>query len=51
MEPRVTIVSTYRARLRFRLQKKVKIDANEHRFTVAGREVVLRPPTPEQRIP
>ena len=46
----MTTVSTYRARLRFRLQKKVKIDANEHRLTVAGREVVLSPPTPEQTI-
>jgi hypothetical protein len=46
----VTTVSTYRARLRVRLQKKVKIDATEHRFTVAWREVVLSPPTPEQTI-
>lgn len=46
----MTTASTYRARLRLRLQKKVKIDANEHRLTVAGREVVLGPPTPEQKI-
>ena len=41
---------TYRARLRFRLQKKLKIDANEHRLQVAGRDVVLSPPTPDQKI-
>jgi hypothetical protein len=46
----VTAVSTYRARLRFRLQKKLKIDSNKHRLTVARHEVVLNPPTPVQRI-
>ena len=39
----MTAPETYRARLRFRLQKKLKIEANEHRFRVAGREVVLSP--------
>lgn len=37
---------TWRARLRFRLQKKLTIEANEHRLQVAGHEVVLTPPTP-----
>lgn len=37
---------SYRARLRFRLQKKLNISTSEHRFTVAGREVVLAAPTP-----
>lgn len=41
---------SYRARLRFRLQKKLNIATNEHRFAVAGREVVLSAPTPEQTI-
>ena len=39
----MTAPETYRARLRFRLQKKLKIEATEHRFRVAGREVVLTP--------
>lgn len=42
--------NTYRARLRFRLQKKLNIAANEYRFAVAGREVFLSAPTPEQTI-
>lgn len=41
---------SYRARLRFRLQKKLNINTNEHRFTVAGREVVLAAPTPDCQI-
>lgn len=41
---------TWRVRLRFRLQKKLTIDANEHRLQVAGREVVLTPPTPDLKI-
>ena len=41
---------TWRARLRFRLQKKLRIDANEHRLEVAGRMVVLTPPTPDVKI-
>ena len=40
----------WRARLRFRLQKKIKIDANEHRLLIVGREVVLTPPTPDLKI-
>jgi hypothetical protein len=42
--------TTWRARLRFRIQKKLTIDANEHRLNVAGREVVLTPPTPDLTI-
>jgi hypothetical protein len=41
---------TWRARLRFRLQKKLRIDSNEHRLEVAGREVVLSSPTPDMKI-
>lgn len=41
---------TYRTRLRFRLQKKLSIDAPEHRLRVAGREVVLSAPEPDQKI-
>jgi hypothetical protein len=40
----------WRVRLRFRLQKKIRIDANEHRLQIAGREVVLTPPTPDLKI-
>ena len=40
----------WRVRLRFRLQKKICIDANEHRLQIAGREVVLTPPTPDLKI-
>jgi hypothetical protein len=43
-------VVIYRARLRFKLQKKLRIDANEHHLQVAGREVVLTPPTPDLKI-
>lgn len=42
--------TTWRARLRFRLQKRLTIEANEHRLRVAGREVVLTPPTPDLKI-
>jgi hypothetical protein len=41
---------TWRARLRFRLQKKLAIEANEHRLQVAGYQVVLTPPTSDQKI-
>lgn len=41
---------SYRARLRFRLQKKLNIEANEYRFNVAGREVVLAALTPDCAI-
>lgn len=42
--------STYRVRLRFRLLKKLSIESNDYRFTVAGREVVLSAPTNEFAI-
>jgi hypothetical protein len=42
--------TSYRARLRFRLQKKLNIATHEHCLTVAGREVKLSAPTPEQSI-
>ncbi len=48
--PPLMAVPTYRARLRFRLQKKLKIDANEQRLTVADRDLVLSAPQPEQNI-
>ena len=41
---------TWRARLRFRVQKKIRIDANEHRLRIAGCEVVLTPATPDVKI-
>jgi len=40
----------WRTRLRFRLQKKLNIDAGEHRLQIAGREVVLTPQMPDQTI-
>lgn len=46
----MTVPVTWRARLRFRLQKKLRIDSNEHRLEVAGREVVLSSPTPDMKI-
>jgi hypothetical protein len=46
----LTTPITWRAQLRFRLQKKLTIEANEHRLQVAGRDVVLTPPTPDLRI-
>ena len=42
--------TTWRARLRFRLQKKLTIEASEHRLQVAGCDVVLTPATPNLRI-
>lgn len=50
MEASAPAAPSYRARLRFRLQKKLNIDTNEHRLTVAGREVVLAAPTPDCHI-
>ena len=47
---RVTETLTWRARLRFRLQKKIRIDGNEYRLQIAGREVVLTPPTSDLKI-
>jgi len=41
---------TYRARLRFRVQKKLDVQAHEHRFTVNDREVVLAPTLPDVDI-
>jgi hypothetical protein len=46
----VTETLTWRARLRFRLQKKIRIDGKEHRLQIAEREVVLTPPTPDVKI-
>ena len=40
----------YRARLRFRLLKKLNIEANNYPFLVAGREVILSAPTPDSNI-
>lgn len=38
---------TFRARFRFRLQKKLYIKEKEYRFNVSSHEVVLSPPLPE----
>jgi hypothetical protein len=46
----VTETVTWRARLRFRLQKKIRLDVNSHRLQIAGREIVLTPPTPDLKI-
>jgi hypothetical protein len=46
----VTETLTWRARLRFRVQKKIRIDGNEHRLQISGREVVLTAPTPDLKI-
>jgi hypothetical protein len=40
----------WRVRLRFRLQSKLRIDANEHRLQIAGHEIVLTPPTRDLKI-
>ena len=42
--------ATYRARLRFRVLKKLSIDAPDYRLTVTGREVVLAAPMPDTLI-
>jgi len=49
-DPSTPPVATYRARLRFRLLKKLSIDASEYRLAVAGREVVLAAPIPDTLI-
>lgn len=41
---------TYRARLRFRLAKKIDIEADEYCFMVSGRTVVLSAPTSDCAI-
>ncbi|MCC7123084.1 MAG: hypothetical protein IT493_16140 [Gammaproteobacteria bacterium] len=40
----------YRARLRFLISKNLDIDAREHLFSVAGREVLLEPGIPDRTI-
>lgn len=40
----------FRARLRFRLQKKLNIDRAEHTLTVGGRDVILSSPVPDRAI-
>lgn len=46
----MTPIVTWRVRLRFRLQKRLRIDTSEYRLQVAGREVVLSPPTSDTKI-
>jgi hypothetical protein len=46
----VTEGQTWRARLRFRLQKKLQVEESERRLRIAGREVVLSSPTPDVAI-
>jgi hypothetical protein len=46
----VTEALKWRARLRFRVQKRIRIDANEHRLYIAGHEVVLTTPTRDLKI-
>jgi hypothetical protein len=41
---------TYRARFRFRLQKKLNIEAKEYRFNIGACQVVLSPPLPDINI-
>lgn len=41
---------TWRARLRFRLQKQLNVDDREYRILVAGREIVVAPQLPDQKI-
>jgi hypothetical protein len=47
----VTTPVAWRVRLRFRLLKKLLVDSPDHRFEVAGREVVLSCPTPDRQSP
>jgi hypothetical protein len=46
----MTPPDTYRSRLRFRVLKKLNISTREHKFQVAGHEVALSPPLPNQVI-
>jgi hypothetical protein len=41
---------TFRVRLRFRLQKKLNVQAREYRLVVVGRELVLSAPLPDTDI-
>ena len=41
---------TWHARLRFRLQKKIRINETERLLQIGRREVILTPPTPDVKI-
>jgi hypothetical protein len=43
LAPSVLLAPAYRARLRFRLHKKLNLPTAEHQFLVADREVVMKP--------
>jgi hypothetical protein len=49
-DPAPPPIATYRARLRFKLQKTLDIEAFEYRLTVSGREVVLTASMPDTAI-
>ena len=46
----MTETAGWRVRLRFRVQKRIRIDETERLLQIAGREVVLRPPTKDLKI-
>jgi hypothetical protein len=46
----VAVTLSWRTRLRFRLHKKLRIDAKERQLEIAGRVVALSPPTPDLKI-
>jgi len=50
LEIEVSNSETFRARFRFRLQKKLNIVAKEYRLKVGAHDVVLSPPLPETDI-
>ena len=41
---------TFRARFRFRLQKKLNIESKEYRFSIGTNDIVLSPPAPDVDI-
>lgn len=49
-DPPMNDPETYRARYRFRLQKKLSISEKERRLNVAGREVVVSSQMPDTKI-
>jgi hypothetical protein len=50
LEMNVKNTESYRARFRFRLLKKLNLEAHEHRINVSGRDVTLSPAAPDIAI-
>ncbi len=47
---RISTNDKYRARLRFRVSKKLDVDSHEYVFSIGNTRVVLSPPSPNEKI-